>query len=51
VVPGWKALWKLDSDATQDEEHGRIKSNYDLIKKLDNNNDPYLTMEIQRRMQ
>jgi hypothetical protein len=57
VVPGWKALWKLDSDATQDKEHGRIKSNYDPIKKLyydedlDSDDDPYLTLDIQRRMQ
>jgi hypothetical protein len=41
VVPGWnKALCELDSDATQDEEHGRIKSNYDLIKKLYYDDDP-----------
>jgi hypothetical protein len=58
VVPGWNALSDLDSDATQDEEHGQIKSNYDLIKKLyydedldSNDDDPYLTLEIQRRMQ
>ncbi len=30
VVPGWKALCELDSEVTQDEAHGRIKSNYDL---------------------
>jgi hypothetical protein len=35
VVPGWQALWDLDSDASQDEEHGRIKSYYNPIKKLD----------------
>jgi hypothetical protein len=57
VVPGWKSLWELDSDAFQDEERGRIKSNYDPIKKLyydedlDDDDDPYLTLEIQRRLE
>jgi hypothetical protein len=57
VVPGWKALFKLDSDAPQDEEHGRIKSDFDPIQKLyydedlDNDDDPYLTLAIQRRIE
>jgi hypothetical protein len=56
VVPGWKVLWELDSNASQHEECGRIKSYYDPIKKLYydedlNDDDPYLTLKIQRRLE
>lgn len=57
VVPSWKALCKLESDTSQVEKNGRFKSKYDPIKKLyydkdlDNHIDPYLTLEIQRRLE